>query len=138
MLASLPSFWGEWASEFETSAYLSRADSFQFMTGSEDKPVSNAKMCSDRSRKHASILSYPPFDPSVENQGVQIWAGIRWASSDASSTISSRSLDGNPNIGLPSEARLPITLKRAFILFAVSRSGASTILWFFLTLSPYL
>ena len=40
--ASRPSLAGEWASEWETNVYLSRADTRQFMGGSEESPVSTA------------------------------------------------------------------------------------------------
>ena len=47
--ASRPSFGGEWASEFDTSVKRSSIDSRQFIAGSDDSPVSTAKMCDARS-----------------------------------------------------------------------------------------
>ena len=42
------------------------------MGGSDERPVSTAKICSDNFPKHSSMESNPDFEPSIENQGVQI------------------------------------------------------------------
>ena len=48
-VASRPSIGGECASELDTSRYRSRLDTRQFISGSEDNPVSMAKMWAARS-----------------------------------------------------------------------------------------
>ena len=45
-VASLASFEGEWASELETSLNLSTFETCQFISGSEERPVSTAKILS--------------------------------------------------------------------------------------------
>jgi len=46
------------------------------MAGSEDRPVSMAKILSVYSSKQSFKESNPDCDPKRENQGVQAWAGI--------------------------------------------------------------
>ena len=46
-MASLPSFEGEWASEFDMRVILSRAETRQFISGLEERPVSIAWICSE-------------------------------------------------------------------------------------------
>ncbi|MDH3872864.1 MAG: hypothetical protein OET07_01795 [Desulfobacteraceae bacterium] len=106
--ASLPSFNGECASEFDTSVRLSSADTRQFIAGSDERPVSIANIKGVRSSKHSSIESKPDFEPNSENHGVQMWAGIRNAWSDVSRSISKRSLASRPSMGLPSDFIFPI------------------------------
>ena len=76
-LASLPKFSGEWASELDTRVKPSNPETRQFMGGSDDSPVSTAKMFGVRSSKHSSRESKPDLEPRTENQGVQMWAGIK-------------------------------------------------------------
>ena len=78
-LASRPSLAGECASELETRVKRSRADTRQFIGGSEERPVSTAWMYPDRSPKHSSTVSKPEKAPNMEKCGVQIWAGINTA-----------------------------------------------------------
>ncbi len=122
-LASRPSRAAEWASELETRVSRSSRLRRQFIGGSEESPVSAAKTCSDRSRKHSSSESKPDLEPSIENQGVQTWAGIRKESGSVASVISKRSRASRPRIGRPSEARLPIAASDWFSLRAASRWG---------------
>ena len=49
MFPSRPNFAGEWASELDMSVILSSADNRQFMSGSEERPVSMAWICGDSS-----------------------------------------------------------------------------------------
>jgi hypothetical protein len=49
IVASRASACGECASEFDTSRYRSSDETRQFISGSEDRPVSTAKMWSARS-----------------------------------------------------------------------------------------
>ncbi|GAI48932.1 unnamed protein product, partial [marine sediment metagenome] len=56
--------------------YLLRQEISQFMGGSEERPVSKAKIKGVVSSKHSSIESKPELAPKRENQGVQIWEGI--------------------------------------------------------------
>ena len=125
-LDSRPSFMGECASEFDTRVNPSRSLTRQFIKGSEERPVSTANMFEERSSKHSSIASKPDLEPNRENQGVQIWAGIRNPSSVVSSRISSRSLESSPRIGLPSDFILPILSRRELNLSAASRFGRKT------------
>ena len=55
------------------------------MGGSDERPVSSAKMCGVRSPKHSSTVSKPDLEPSMENHGVQMWAGMRWQRGSISS-----------------------------------------------------
>src|SRR3990167_11515051 len=57
--ASRPSLRRLCASELETKAYLSSAEICQFILGSDDRPVSMAKMCLAWSPKASSTLSNP-------------------------------------------------------------------------------
>ena len=67
--------------------------------------------------------SKPDFEPSSENQGVQMCAGIRWHAGSTSSTVSSRSRESSPRIGRPSERMLPIFSSRACSAATASRLG---------------
>ena len=93
------------------------------MGGSEDRPVSRAWMWPVRSWKHSSRSSKPDLDPKRENQGVQIWAGMRKAFSLASRAISNKSLESSPRIGLPSEVILPIRSSLSLNLRTDAMSG---------------
>ena len=75
IVASLPMFGREWASELESRVRLSNSVILQFICGSDESPVSYAKMLFAWSLKHSSIESNPDFEPNIEYQGVQIWAG---------------------------------------------------------------
>ena len=79
-MASRPSLEGEWASELDTRVYPSRAEQRWFMGGSEDSPVSRARMWPVRSPKHSSMVSKPEKAPNREKWGVQMWAGMNTAS----------------------------------------------------------
>jgi hypothetical protein len=83
----------------------------QFIGGSEDKPVSTAKMCLVKSPKASVMLSKPPMEPKAENHGVQIWAGTNKFLASAFKVNFSRSYESSPKIGRPSEAILPIASK---------------------------
>jgi len=98
-----PRYPGEWASELDIRRILSRSSTRQFMGGSEDNPVSTAKICSFKEPKHSSMESNPDFDPNMENQGVQIWAGTKKPLSLISSMMESRSAASSPSIGRPSD-----------------------------------
>ena len=98
------------------------------MGGSEERPVSTAKMCGVRSAKHSSTESKPDLEPRIENHGVQMWAGIRWQRSPVASTISSRSRLSRPRIGRPSERMLPIFSSSAWRFAVVSKEGEKTML----------
>jgi hypothetical protein len=106
-LASRPIFEGEWASELETRAKRSRAESRRFMGGSEDRPVSRAKIDGVISSKHSSMASNPEFAPKSENQGVQMCEGMTTARGAVSATIRVKRRTSRPRMGRPSEARLP-------------------------------
>ena len=69
MFAFLPSLAGECRSELDIRHMASRLLTRQFIGGSEESPVSTAKMCRARSPKHALGESKPDFDPSIENHG---------------------------------------------------------------------
>ena len=133
-MASRPSFAAEWASEFEISWNRSRADSRQFMGGSEERPVSTAWIMGARSPKHSSTVSKPEKAPNMEKWGVQMWAGTKTASGQISRVSSSRSWLEIPRIGLPSEWMFPTVSSFAAIRSAASRSGRIMRLWTFLTL----
>src|SRR5665647_1080008 len=100
-LASRPIFEGEWASELETRAKRSRAESCQFIGGSDDRPVSRAKIDGVISSKHSSIASKPELAPKSENQGVQMCEGMTTARGAASATILQKSLTSRPRMGRP-------------------------------------
>src|SRR5512143_1970504 len=102
-LASRPIFDGEWASELETRAKRSRADSRPFMGGSDDNPVSRAKIEGVISSKHSSIVSKPELAPKSENHGVQMWDGMTTARGAVSATIRQKRRTSSPKIGRPSE-----------------------------------
>src|SRR6056297_2905273 len=91
-LAFRPSFSGECASELESRVYLSRKLHIQLSGGSVESPVSTAWICSVRSSKQSSMRSNPDLEPNIENQGVQMCAGIKKLRSDISRVISSKSL----------------------------------------------
>src|SRR3989344_2787656 len=74
IFASLPIFAGEWASELDIREILSKAESLQFMAGSDERPVSMACMCGVSSSKHSSNESKPEAAPKTEKCGVQVWA----------------------------------------------------------------
>src|SRR5207249_11459307 len=105
-VASRASLCAECASELETMAKRSSADSREFIDGSDDSPVSSAKIWGNRSSKHASKLSNPDSEPSTAKCGVQIWAGMNSTSGQTSRLISSRSWLSSPRIGRPSDLRL--------------------------------
>ena len=125
-LASRPRFSGECASELDTRVNPSNDDTRQFMAGSEESPVSTAKIWGVKSSKHSSMESKPDLEPSTENQGVQMWAGIKKASLEVSSRVSSRSRASSPRIGRPSDFILPILSSRLLNCRATSKSGAKT------------
>ena len=122
-LASRPSLDGEWASELDTRWYPSRAESRQFMGGSEDSPVSRAWMWGVRSPKQSPMASKPEKAPKREKWGVQIWAGIKTAWGLASRVISSRSRQSRPRMGRPSEWMLPMASSRRDRFSAAAREG---------------
>ncbi len=99
------------------------------MGGSEERPVSMAKISGVRSSKHSSSESNPDSDPKMANQGVQAWAGTRWFSGEMSLMIWSSVFESRPRMGRPSDRRLPIFSRRAMIFAAVSKEGAYTKLW---------
>ena len=96
----------------------------QFIGGSDDSPVSRAKICGVRSPKHSSTESKPDLEPSIENQGVQMWAGIRWQRSSMPRMISSKSRESSPRIGRPSERMLPIRSSAVWMCSTTSSEGA--------------
>ncbi len=108
------------------------------MGGSDESPVSTAKMFSVRSSKHSSNVSYPLFAPSTENHGVHIWAGIRTVPSPASKAISNKSFEGNPSIGLPSDLIFPTASSLLCIFFTASNDEDRIRLCTFLTLPFFL
>ena len=65
----------------------SRADRRQFMGGSEDSPVSRAKIMGVISSKHSSMASKPELAPNSENQGVQMWEGMTTQRGQVSATM---------------------------------------------------
>src|SRR2546421_11888300 len=87
-VASRASLCAECASELDTMAKRSRADSRGCIDGSDDSPVSSAKIWGSRSSKHASKLSNPDPEPSTAKCGVQIWAGMNSTSGEISRLIS--------------------------------------------------
>ena len=107
MFASLPIFFGLCESEFDIRLNLSSLLHRQFIPGSEERPVSRAKISLEYSSKHSSIASKPDFDPNRENHGVQIWPGTTTISLLIPNKISTRSFASIPIIGLPSEERFP-------------------------------
>ena len=137
-MASRPSLAGEWASELDTSWYPSRAESRQFMGGSEERPVSRAWTCPVRSPKQSSILSKPENAPKREKWGVQMWAGIKTASGQASSVISSRSRQSRPRMGRPSDRMLPMASSRRDSSSAASREDRMMTEWTFLVFPSFL
>ena len=138
MSASRPSFWGEWASEWDTSCSPSSWDTRQFMGGSEESPVSTAWMWGVKSPKHSSRVSNPEKAPNREKWGVQMWAGRNTAWGQASRVISSRSRLERPRMGRPSEWILPICSSRRESSSAASRPGSKITLCTFRVLSPCL
>ncbi len=71
------------------------------MGGSEESPVSSAKISLVRSPKHSSTVSKPDLEPSMENHGVQICAGMSARRGSTSSTNSKRSRESSPKMGRP-------------------------------------
>ncbi len=136
--ASRPSLAGEWASEWDTSVSPSRAETRQFMGGSEDSPVSTAWMWGVRSPKQASRESKPENAPNTEKWGVQMWAGMNSASGQTSSVNSSRSRLSSPRMGRPSEWMLPMASSRADSSSAASREGSKMTLWTFRVFPSFL
>jgi len=89
-LASRPKLPGECASEFDTKVIASKletANSWRDLRRARSPLQTHARKITE----HSPIESKPDLDPSIENQGVQIWAGTRNASCEVSSTNSSRS-----------------------------------------------
>src|SRR3989304_8448839 len=79
-------------------------ESRQFIFGSEERPVSMAKICDVNSSKHSSSESNPDIEPNTENHGVQACAGIITPLSGSISRIIFKiSLLSNPTMGRPSE-----------------------------------
>ena len=118
-----PRYPGECASELEISLISSRSLMRQFIGGSEDNPVSTAKICFFNDPKHSSIESKPDFDPNMENHGVQMWAGTKKPLSLTSSIMESRSCASSPRIGRPSDLILPIASSLALNFFTLLISG---------------
>ncbi len=108
------------------------------MGGSEESPVSTAKIWSEREPKHSFIESNPDFDPNMENHGVHMWAGIKKAFSEVSSMISKSFSASSPKIGRPSDLIFPILSSFELNFFTISMSGKYNKLWFFLTRSFFL
>ena len=125
ILASLPSFEGECASELDTRTYESRAETRQFMDGSDESPVSRAWIWLDMSSKHSSSESKPENAPNSEKWGVHICAGMNTALGQQLRVISSRSRQSRPSIGLPSERIFPMAISLAESSSASSRPGRS-------------
>ena len=118
----------------EISWKRSRAESRQFMGGSEESPVSTAWIWGARSPKHSSTVSKPEQAPNMEKCGVQIWAGTKIPFGHVSSMISRRSRQESPRIGRPSEWIFPMASSRFDKSFASSSPGSRIRLWTFRTL----
>ncbi len=101
---------------------LSRAERRQFIGGSDESPVSMAKICGVNSSKHSSRESKPDAAPKTEKWGVQAWARTNTASGDESMTIFKSSFASIPSIGLPSALRFPIFDNAKFIFAASAKS----------------
>jgi len=114
---------GEWASEWDTSWYPSKAETRKFMDGSEERPVSKAWIWPLRSRKQSCTEEKAENAPSMEKWGVQIWAGMKTASGQASNVTSKRSRLESPRMGRPSERMLPMASRRRESSSAASSEG---------------
>src|SRR3989338_8494575 len=99
--ASRPMRESELASEEDRMANLSVPLNRQFISGSEERPVSKAKTCFVISPKHSSMESKPDLLPKIPKYGVHAWAGTKSASGAAS-----RRYPGTKQTGRPPPPRL--------------------------------
>ncbi|HLD75556.1 MAG TPA: hypothetical protein VI874_00935, partial [Candidatus Norongarragalinales archaeon] len=117
--------WLEWASELETKVMPSREEIRQFIAGSDDIPVSIAKMLLLLASYASFKESKPLMLPKTPNQGVQAWQGIMKLSFLSTlSTISTIS-EGKvlPKVGLPSASKFPFFPNKSLICETISSEG---------------
>src|SRR3989344_5715252 len=135
--ASRPIFRAEWLSELDINATLSSADTRQFIWGSDDNPVSIAKIFGVSSSKHSSNESKPDIEPKMENHGVQACAGTTIHEGSALKAALATSFASIPIIGRPSEAKFPDHESRVLMASAASNDGANKIVWTLRTLPAF-
>src|SRR3989344_1308834 len=116
----------ECASDDESIANLSVPLNRQFISGSEESPVSKAITCLVMPPKHSSTESKPDLLPKIPKYGVHACAGMSIPSGEASRRYLSTSLEFIPKMGRPSPASLPPWFSRVALNFwAEAKDGIS-------------
>src|SRR3989344_3173003 len=110
----------ECESELEITALLSRNGMRQFIGGSDERPVSIAKISPVKSSKHSSSAMKPDFAPNTPNHGVHTCAGTSAQSGEAASAIFKSSFESMPMLGRRCEFKFSTHPLWVFIFFVAS------------------